>query len=712
MLIQVPLPRWRDLFNMAFKSAPGDQQLVAPWSKKDQVAGLLSRSSWSLALLAIWRKKYSGKPSPNVWIPDYFCNSSLLQLRQTGANLCFYSVTAAGSPDMQRCKQMLTEENAPDIFLLVHYFGLQSEGEGAKNFCIRNSAWLVEDAAHVLTPSGAIGNIGDFVMFSPHKHLAIPDGAVLVINSKGPSKLGPEGIAAFGAPETWKQLLGTLKQDLQASVGITKYHPFIWLAKRLIQKLGIYGSADKAIPFEEQFTAVVPPLIAPGISTIGKRLLSSLLEELPEEARQRRVNRMLLDQMVFLAFEANPPETGAQPGERQSTPYLARYCQPGPACKEYYQFLQQKGLPVTTWPDLPPELDYNTDEHSMAWKLRHERFFLPVFTGFNMGKASRMLRTEGSAAKYPDVTVAVVTDRVEWASYLAKAGVSNLLQTWSYGNAKTTSGRWKVKRSVFFQEQRPVAIAQVLYLQFGLFKICRINRGPVFLATDPMAIAGVMHELGKRFGIRRRSILFISPELELGGEVLLMLANNRYIRRKAVPWASVVLDLTRDIAEIRAGLDSKWRNMLSFAERSGIDFEYSVAHEDMEWMIERHRENMQLKNYDGPAPAFLEELARAMEPDAPMIVMMALHQGKRLAGICIAPHGNAATYLLGWNSVEGRDLKANNFLLWNAAVRLKERGYLWLDLGGIDENLTPGVSAFKLGMNGRRYENAGEFLKM
>jgi dTDP-4-amino-4,6-dideoxygalactose transaminase len=712
MLIQVPLPRWRDLFNMVFKGARSDQQLVAPWSKKDQVAGLLSRSSWSLALLAIWRRKFSGKAAPNVWIPDYFCNSSLLQLRHTGANLVFYPVLASGFPNIQWCKLMVTEANAPDIFLLVHYFGLQSEGEGAKNFCSRYGAWLVEDAAHVLMPAGAIGNIGDFTMFSPHKHLAIPEGAVLVINPKGPSKIGGESVAAFGAPDTWKDQLDTIKEQLKAAVGVARYHPFIWLAKRLVQKLANYGSNGGAVPFDEQFSAARPPLLAPGISPISKRLLSPLLDQLPEETHQRRVNQMVLDQLVTTAFAVNPPETEAQGVRYRFTPYLAQYNQQESACRLNYQVLQKKGLPVTTWPDLPPDLDYRTEDHRMAWKLRHNRFYLPVFSGFNVRKVSRLLDARNSVAAYcNDINIAVVSSTAEWGSYLAKAGVSNLLQTWAYGAAKSASGRWRVQRLLFLQRQRPVAIAQVLYLQIGFLKICRINRGPLFLDTNPAVVAGVMQELGRRFCIRHCSILSISPELELGGQALVILENLRYIRRKAVPWASVVLDLRRDIADIRAALDSKWRNMLNFAERSGMELDCSFARERLEWMIERHRENMQLKNYEGPAPEFLEELGRAMEQETPMIVMTALHHGKRVAGICIAPHGNSSTYLLGWNSDEGRDLKANNFLLWNATVQLKDQGYLWFDLGGINENLTPGVSAFKLGMNGRRYENAGEFLK-
>ena len=83
-----------------------------------------------------------------------------------------------------------------------------------------------------------------------------------------------------------------------------------------------------------------------------------------------------------------------------------------------------------------------------------------------------------------------------------------------------------------------------------------------------------------------------------------------------------------------------------------------------------------------------------------------------VAGILLARHGDAATYLIGWNGDDGRRLKANNRLLWQAVVELPRLGVRWLDLGGIDERLTPGIAAFKRGMNGEEYRLAGDFIAL
>jgi lipid II:glycine glycyltransferase (peptidoglycan interpeptide bridge formation enzyme) len=56
-------------------------------------------------------------------------------------------------------------------------------------------------------------------------------------------------------------------------------------------------------------------------------------------------------------------------------------------------------------------------------------------------------------------------------------------------------------------------------------------------------------------------------------------------------------------------------------------------------------------------------------------------------------------------------LKANQYLLWQAILQLQQRAFRWFDVGGISEEALPGITAFKLGLNGERYELAGEYWK-
>jgi len=206
-------------------------------------------------------------------------------------------------------------------------------------------------------------------------------------------------------------------------------------------------------------------------------------------------------------------------------------------------------------------------------------------------------------------------------------------------------------------------------------------------------------------------VLTVAPEAELTGSTLLLFAVHQFRQFSPVAWESAWVDLGLELGTLRKRLDGKWRNMLSFSERTGLHLDIASDDRSFEWMIARYLENMQDRNFRGPDIELLRNVRHHLDIESLPIILRALVAGEAVAGICLIPHGVAATYLLGWNGNDGRNLKANQYLLWQAIVHLRQRGLRWLDLGGVDEERTPGIAAFKLGINGERYESVGEFWK-
>ena len=52
-----PLPSWKHIFQILFTRKYSQNELAKPWNKKGDIAGWLSRSAWSLALISQWKKK-------------------------------------------------------------------------------------------------------------------------------------------------------------------------------------------------------------------------------------------------------------------------------------------------------------------------------------------------------------------------------------------------------------------------------------------------------------------------------------------------------------------------------------------------------------------------------------------------------------------------------------------------------------------------------
>ena len=160
-------------------------------SKSGEHQFYLSRSSWSILSICIFRLKKLNQNSINVYLPNYFCNDPIPLLNQKSIKLIYYEINDQFEPDIQNLNN-LSETAKPDIFLGVHYFGNPLVSNLLKNFSIKNKCWYIEDATHCLKRDKIIGTQGDFVIFSPYKHLAIPNGAILIVRSDGPSKLNIE----------------------------------------------------------------------------------------------------------------------------------------------------------------------------------------------------------------------------------------------------------------------------------------------------------------------------------------------------------------------------------------------------------------------------------------------------------------------------------------------------------------------------------------
>ncbi|MDI1270367.1 MAG: GNAT family N-acetyltransferase [Polaromonas sp.] len=721
MMTQAPLPAWSKLFGAMMRRPLPDAALAAPWHRDGESAGWLSRSAWSLALIALWRKSRTSSTQPTAWLPDFFCNSSLHALRLTGFKLVFYPLTPQMEPDMVACRK-LAGINPPDMFLLVHYFGRPVHPAPASDFCRHYGAWLIEDAAHVLRPLDGVGSGGDFVIYSPHKHLSVPDGAVLVVRPNGPGVLGQAIVTSFGPPLTWAGQLRDLQQQMGPAVKSSQVHAWFWLTKRVLQKLGFRGLRGMTTPFAESpdsSEAAAQAVVAPSPSGLGRRLLGGLIGDLGRVARHRQRHQLLWDALLVddNASVGDLPMLAERSESRAWTPYLGAYQADSIRRAEaMYDRWQGQGLPVTTWPDLPPEVMLDREQHANAWHLRHTRVYLPVHQSLVVREMVRHRGPSGPPPGGQSQLRLVWGDASpgQWSEWMVQSGRSSLLQSWAYGEAKLADSGWRVKRGVFYRGGEIIAFVQLLQKSVaGILRVSRINRGPLFLKPPGLAeVTAVWTELASLGNVFRGKVLAAAPELDLSGPHLDLMAGLGFRQFSPVAWESVWIDLRMELSELRKKLDGKWRTALISAEKHGLRLESGSDDYLFEWMMERYRELMLEKGFTGAPVALLLALRAHLPAESQLLILRAMHGEEAVGGICLVRHGAAATYLLGWNGPAGRRLKANQYLLWNATVSLKQLGLEWFDLGGINEDDTPGIAAFKLGLKGKPYESVGEYWKL
>lgn len=367
MITTAPLPSLGELAFLRYLRNPGGNALSAKWLRDGDLGGLwMSRSAWSLAVLADAFSRAHGR-KPVIAVPDYICRSSLWPLGQGLAELAFYPVREDDLvPDWQECDRL----EAVDLFLLVHYFGSPNDAAAARAFCDRRCAWLVEDAAHVLVPLAGVGEHGDAVLYSPHKLLAVPDGALLVARP---------GLRAVEHHVV----------DAAHAAGWTHPPTGSWRLKRLLQRSWLGPWLMRRRPGGQPDFASDPPAgplaRTPSPSPAGAALIGRA--DLAAIAKIRAANASALWQAIAHCADWQP----LFPLRNDIAPYrLALRCADNAVASSLYARLRAAGLPVESWPDLPAGLPAN----SAARRLRGTVLLLPCHQGCD---ANTLARTYAAA---------------------------------------------------------------------------------------------------------------------------------------------------------------------------------------------------------------------------------------------------------------------------------------------------------------------------
>lgn len=705
-LVQAPLPQWRNLIAAIFGTT-SDEELAAPWLRPGESAFWFSRSAWSLAAIAKWRLRLTEKQVVHVWLPDYFCNATLAPLRDMGAELVFYPVTEQMMPDIHACHR-LAQQQPIDLFVLVHYFGQATPAEPFAAFSEQHRAWLIEDAAHVLRPVPGVGEFGDCVLYSPHKHLPIPDGAVMVVRPNGPAQLAQTEVAM--------RMLDEVRASVISCPDKSNLPPIMWLLKRMAQRLGARARSRQPA-FKAEMVPGELVLCHPEMSALAKRLLNPLRSRMQAVSVRREQNT----QTWASVLNWIDAECDLMQRQTTTTPYLAGFSAGNADCTEaLFNRLAQAGLPVTTWPDLPPEVMNERGAHPIAVNLRHSFLYLPV----HQSLTEQQLLTFGKILAESVTTNWQVEplSREEWETYWKTCSQTNLLQSWQYGAAKQEAEGWLPHRLLISDGgNRPVALVQALTKGRPLLgHVARINRGPLVLNNMPGTRCGLIpllaiNTLLKHARSARWRMIQIAPELSESSHNLTGLRTLGYHRVAGDAWGSGRLALDKDEQALLMGLKGKWRNCLRKGEKLGVAV---VRSDDVERnfdaLMRSYAELQTQKGFDGTSPALLRAMA-TQSGDTWQFNLFTAHfdteedSNSTLGHLVSIKAGDTVLYLIGSVSEKGRQYQANSVLLWHSILHAKKSGCFWFDVGGIAANTPKGIADFKLGINPELYVLAGEW---
>ncbi len=163
-----PLPLFRlgdffNLFNRSFRAINGIY-----WVKS---------TSNSIAIICHNIISNSGR-DVTLFLPGYFCGYSLRQVRSLQIKFVFYPIINF-NPDYNFIREHHNKDSI-NILVFVHYFGKLYDQQVCLDFIKSNKFLLIEDCAHISNIDFFTSWIGDYVLFSPHKHYPVPEVGIIL----------------------------------------------------------------------------------------------------------------------------------------------------------------------------------------------------------------------------------------------------------------------------------------------------------------------------------------------------------------------------------------------------------------------------------------------------------------------------------------------------------------------------------------------------
>jgi dTDP-4-amino-4,6-dideoxygalactose transaminase len=318
------------------------------------------RGSHALAAVA---KAVAGKRErPVCFLPGYFCNQSLDPLRGVGAELVFYRTRANFCPEWEDVYH-LAQKKKPDLFVLVHYFGLINDVAGAISFTKDMDCVLLEDCAHILAPYESVAQTNSIQLYCPHKLLSLPPIALLVFSERF-------------FPITFNQYkIGLRKEDI------------VWGMKRLTQMLIVTMSWDalwktkthlsKLSQHEENNRITKNSIASFRTSLFALVGLQAFQNELENICKKRLSNYAYLATIIGqISEKENFLPWPAWPGGM--VPYLFPLHISNRHIDFFLNALYKESIPAQKWPDLPPEVLEKPSIYREEIELRNNLLFLPI----------------------------------------------------------------------------------------------------------------------------------------------------------------------------------------------------------------------------------------------------------------------------------------------------------------------------------------------
>ena len=144
---------------------------------------------------------------------------------------------------------------------------------------------------------------------------------------------------------------------------------------------------------------------------------------------------------------------------------------------------------------------------------------------------------------------------------------------------------------------------------------------------------------------------------------------------------TVKLDLTLSLDEIwMKQFSTKNRNVIRKAEKDGVEIVESTDYDQFLQMYNETMRNVQAEEFYFFPRSYYEEMKQ--EFGQKLLLLFAMYEGKPISGSLFMFSHDYAHYHLSGRDKNYYKIAANNLVLWHGIQKAKEKGCIWMHLGG------------------------------
>jgi perosamine synthetase len=321
-----------------------------------------------------------------VLLPAYNCGAEVDPFVQARCKVTFYQIDRAANADVADIRSRLSK--ATRLVYVTHFFGWPQDIGGLAELCKQRDMLLVEDCAQALFSGGAnsrIGQLGDAVIYSFVKFLALPDGGALVLKPK----LSRE-VKAMRFPQTRCTLRASLplfKKWLMQSNALWQSHQW---GRRFLNRSWLPKPRHRKVNGRREMLPSNRFNVSRRFWRMSRVSLGVLKNTSAQEvvAQRRRNFARLHEQLnngehLLPLHHSLPPDVCpmAYPVYAQDPAYARTY-------------LEQKGILIQGWPGYYPGMPW--DEFPDACALKDSLLTLPVHQDLSIAQMDYIAKCANS----------------------------------------------------------------------------------------------------------------------------------------------------------------------------------------------------------------------------------------------------------------------------------------------------------------------------